>query len=105
MAAQKIGELRMDSLQYMVVYIGPWNGEDDAAAAGFQNFDRSSRFGAEREFCGEIFDLFWEERSDEFLARVREGGESFAMPRYAGGFWRGRGADARKRARAIFARP
>ena len=28
--------------------------------AGFQNFDRSSRFGAEREFCGEIFDLFWE---------------------------------------------
>ena len=45
----------------MVVYIGPWNGEDDTAAAGFQNFDRSSRFGAEREFCGEIFDLFWEE--------------------------------------------
>ena len=61
MAAQKIGELRMDSLQYMVVYIGPWNEEDGAAAAGFQNFDRSSRFGAEREFCGEIFDLFWEE--------------------------------------------
>ena len=39
------------------------------------------------------------DRKIGFLARVREGGKSFAMPRYAGGFWRGRGAGARKRAR------
>ena len=48
---------------------------------------------------------FGRKRSDEFLARVREGGESFAIPRYVGGFWRGRGAGARERARTIFLRP
>ena len=40
------------------------------------------------------------DRKIGFLARVREGGKSFAMPRYAGGFWRGRGAGARKQVRA-----
>ena len=45
------------------------------------------------------------DRKIGLLVRVREGGKSFAMPHYAGGFWRGRGAGARERARAIFARP
>ena len=45
------------------------------------------------------------DRKIGFLARVREGGKSFAMPRYADGFWRGRDAGARERARVIFVRP